>query len=341
MSHPLRHLIPQSVRDTLNEKIANATRDAARDAVTQQTRPLADAQRVLKAQIDEIARHAPGVASAVPPAPEAIAGMQAQLAALSNQFVQLRAEHSDLATLVAQIQYVLRENDLPPPPPKHLQVRVCGGYVAGFLDSGFNAIGDINAAIAASGRTLPDFRRILDFGCGCGRVLRTLKSVAPGSALYGTDIDGEAIGWLQKHYGRFGEFAVAPHRPPTAYADGMFDFVYGISVFTHLPEDMQYQWLEELRRITAPGAFLMMSTHGAKHYETLPPELRAKLEERGFYYGDLGTNYGASIQLPDFYQTSFHKHDYIRREWGKYFDVVDIQTLRMDQHQDSVLLRRR
>ena len=140
MSHPLRHLIPQSVRDTLNEKIANATRDAARDAVTQQTRPLVDAQRVLKAQIDEIVRHAPGVAAAVPPAPEAIAGMQAQLAALSSQFVQLRAEHSDLATLVAQIQYVLRENDLPPPPPKHLQVRVCGGYVAGFLDSGFNAI---------------------------------------------------------------------------------------------------------------------------------------------------------------------------------------------------------
>ena len=80
----------------------------------------------------------------------------------------------------------------------------------------FSAIRDIDAAIAPSGRTMADFRRILDFGCGCGRVLRTLKSIAPGSALYGTDIDGEAIGWLQKNYGRFGEFTVAPHRPPGA-----------------------------------------------------------------------------------------------------------------------------
>lgn len=330
MSHPLRHLIPRSVRDTLNEKIANATRDA----VAQQTRVLVDAQRYLATALDEAARHPPALAASMPATPEAIAGLQVQINAL-------RAELTDLATLATQLQFVLRENNLPPPPPKHMQVRVCGSYVPHFLDSGFNAIRDIDAAIAASGKRMAEYRTILDFGCGCGRVLRALKSIAPAAALYGTDIDAEAIAWLQQNYGRYGEFAVAPHWPPTAYRDGMFDLVYGISVLTHLPEDMQFRWLEELRRITAPGGCVMLSTHGAKHYDSLPSELRAKVRDHGFYYGDLGANYGASIQLPDFYQTSFHTHDYIRREWSRYFEVLDIQTLRMDQHQDTVLLRRR
>ena len=51
------------------------------------------------------------------------------------------------------------------------------------------------------------------------------------------------------------------------------------------------------------------------------------MRTKGFYYSDFGFNYGKSISLPDFYQTSFHTHDYIRREWGKHFDVLDIQPL--------------
>jgi hypothetical protein len=43
--------------------------------------------------------------------------------------------------------------------------------------------------------------------------------------------------------------------------------------------------------------------------------------------------------LPDFYQTAFHSHEYIKREWGKYFDVLSIQTRGMSEHQDTVLLR--
>jgi len=41
--------------------------------------------------------------------------------------------------------------------------------------------------------------------------------------------------------------------PPMSYEDNMFDFVYSISIFTHLPEDMQFAWLQELQRITKPG----------------------------------------------------------------------------------------
>jgi len=233
------------------------------------------------------------------------------------------------------------EGGWPPPPPKHLQVRVVGGYVSGFIESGYSICQDLGAALEPAGKRLADFSTILDFGCGCGRVIRALKALLPAADLYGTDIDAEAIAWLTANYRTFGTFAVAPHLPPLPYEDGMFDLVAGLSVFTHLPEEMQFSWLSELRRITRPGGHLILSTHGEIHYGKFPPELLEIMRTRGFYYSDFGFNYGKSISLPDFYQTSFHTHDYIRREWGKFFDVLDIQPVRLQQHQDTVLLRHR
>lgn len=115
--------------------------------------------------------------------------------------------------------------------------------------------------------------------------------------------------------------------------------IFGISVFTHLPEGMQFEWLEELRRITKPGGYPILTTSGEKNYSHLPPDLRRIVETKGFYYLD-GT-YGQSIWLPAFYQNTFHSLDYIRREWSRYFDVLDTQLARLESHQDTVLLRRR
>jgi hypothetical protein len=45
--------------------------------------------------------------------------------------------------------------------------------------------------------------------------------------------------------------------------------------------------------------------------------------------------------LPDFYQTAFHTHEYVQREWNKYFEIVNIKTKGIGQHQDAVLVRKR
>ena len=248
----------------------------------------------------------------------------------------------DNEVMLRQLLGILRwELKVPPPPPKHLQVRVVGGYVPEFLSSGFTTIYPmLRKALLPSGKTPEDFRTILDYGCGCGRGVRALATLLPESRIHGTDIDGEAIAWLKANYSRFGEFAVAPHRPPTAYADGTFDLIFGISVLTHLPEDLQFLWLEELLRITAPGGYVILTTHGEKHYADRSSEVVEIMRTKGFYYSDFGHNYGKSISLPDFYQTAFHSHDYIRREWGRLFEVVEITTRGIDDHQDVVLLHK-
>ena len=277
-------------------------------------------------------------------AARAAAGMAAveqRIADLEREVESLRSRLAAAEAAAGQWESLLRrEASVPPPPPPHLQVRVAGKYAAGFFDSAAEGCREIEAALAPAGRVLRDFRTILDFGCGSGRAIRILHGLVPEARLFGADIDTEAIEWARKHYSSYGDFSVAPHHPPTSYPDERFDFVFAISVFTHLPEDMQLEWLAELRRITRPGGLLVLTTHGEEHYGKLDEQARAVMRTKGFFYSDFGWNYGRSVSLPDFYQTAYHSHDYVRREWSRFFEVVEIRALGLEQHQDTVLLRR-
>ena len=259
----------------------------------------------------------------------------------------LKTQLADTETLLKQVVSILRwEVNLPLPPPKHLQARVVGKYDQHFINDGMSFYPVLNRLLRPVGKELKDMQSILDFGCGCGRAIRGLATLLPNNKIYGTDIDEEAIAWLKNNYSKFGEFSVAPHIPPTIYNDQTFDFIFGVSVMTHLPEDLQFKWLEELSRITKPGGYVMLSTHGEGIYRPLGREINDVMDTKGFFYYQLGGfNYGKSISLPDFYQTTFHSHAYIQQEWKKYFDIIDIQAAGRDQgldeRQDSVLLQKR
>jgi SAM-dependent methyltransferase len=261
----------------------------------------------------------------------------------------LKTQANDAEILLKQVVSILRwEANLPMPPPKHLQIRVVGKYDQYFIDAGMTFHPILNRLLRPVGKELKDFQSILDFGCGCGRGIRGLATLLPNHKLYGTDIDKEAIAWLKNNYSRFAEFSVAPYIPPTIYEDQMFDFIFGVSVMTHLPEDLQFQWLEELSRITKPGGYVILTTHGEKMYRPYykDKEIKNIMDSKGFLHFQAGGfNYGKSILLPDFYQTTFHSHAYIQQEWKKYFDIIDIQAAGIDQgldnHQDSVLLQKR
>ena len=271
-----------------------------------------------------------------------IKNQQSQVSSL-ELIEALKVRVDDVEILLKQVLSILHwETHIPLPPPKHLQIRVAGGYVPDFIESGFTSIyPTLNRVLKPVGKELKDFQSILDFGCGCGRAVRALATLIPNSKLYGTDIDEEAIQWLKNNYDNYAEFSIAPHLPPTRYQSQMFDLIFGISVLTHLPEEMQFQWLEELNRVTKLNGYVILTTHGEKHYKGLDAKIVHIMNHKGFYYYEAGFNYGKSISLPDFYQTAFHSHAYIKREWGKYFNVIDIQTLGIDNHQDTVLLQKK
>ncbi len=221
-------------------------------------------------------------------------------------------------------------------PPAMLRFRVDESPSARlFLDSGRRISLDVQAALAAIGRPFAGFGSVLDFGCGCGRTLIWLAREHPGQALYGTDVDAPAIGWCRRNLALAG-FAVNPPLPPTLYADGMFDLVLAISVFTHLDEEPQLLWLGELRRILRPGGVLLVSLHGAHSWTALPRQDLEALGRRGFLFKTSAKLRGI---VPGWYHTAYHSRDYAERTFARYFTLLSYREAGLG-FQDLVALER-
>jgi SAM-dependent methyltransferase len=229
------------------------------------------------------------------------------------------------------------------PPPAKLIARVHGtSEPAGFEQVGRTIALDVYAA-AGSLVDLDRPLRILDFGCGCGRVLRYMAEVAPASTIHGSDIDREAIAWCEGEFRREIErgrlsFTVNGDHPPTTFAADSFDLVYAISVFTHLPEDLQLQWLGELGRVLKPGGIAVLTTQGgALIRRHLDAGQARQFDEKGFHYFP----YGSTEGLPEYYQSAWHDGAYIDRVWSQYFEVISKTPGGVAGHQDLILCRKR
>jgi len=201
------------------------------------------------------------------------------------------------------------------------------------MQVGAGASQDIQAILMGANRDLSSFAGVLDFGCGCGRVLRYLRGQSPGR-FHGTDIDPEAIAWCRAHLPNLAQWDVNGHAPPLRYEAGAFDLIYAVSVFTHLDEARQFTWLEEMRRVTKPGGLLILTVHGAAY------DGKVAMPERGILHKVRKTGMFRPGGLPDYYQTTYHTQRYVENEWSRFFTIRDYRERGMNNHQDAVLLSR-
>jgi SAM-dependent methyltransferase len=221
-----------------------------------------------------------------------------------------------------------------PLPPPALRRRVHDtAELSSFEWVGKNTCDALNREFAAR-LTLDKTSHVLDFGCGCGRVMAYFQAAVP-CRLYGTDLDAEAIAWCRQHFVEMAGFSVNQPLPPLPFADAFFDAVYSISVFSHLPEEMQTAWLGELRRVTRPGGCLLLSVQGEAMLPKLSPAARAEFEDRGFLY----LRRGATDGLPKFYQAAFHAEQYVCDHWGRFFEIADVVRKGIAGNQDLVVCR--
>ena len=81
-----------------------------------------------------------------------------------------------------------------PLPPEDLRWRATGsGDADDFLLSGSAAVNFFDKeALGRHRKSFRDFSSILDFGCGCGRLIRSLRPLCDQwAAIHGTDIDSD------------------------------------------------------------------------------------------------------------------------------------------------------
>ncbi|TAJ71365.1 MAG: class I SAM-dependent methyltransferase [Phenylobacterium sp.] len=221
-------------------------------------------------------------------------------------------------------------------PPAHLQIRVAGAAAGEYNRTGEAAAKRLEALADAAGFSLARGQNVLDFGCGPGRLISALAPRHPSVRFHGADIDAEAIAWAQAALADFGAFTVNPHLPPLPYADEVFDLIFSLSTFTHMPEDHQFAWLDELRRVLKPGALLVTTIMNPFAYD-LPAKIMEQAADTGFAYWD---DAAETEGLPSFYRLAYHTHDYVRRHWARGFEVLAIGGHDLNDTQDSVLLRR-
>lgn len=227
-----------------------------------------------------------------------------------------------------------------PIPPPALRQRVHGSAeLAGFVSVGRQLATDIEQALQDVGRPLHSFKRVLDFGCGCGRVLTLLSQQAAGPVLFGTDVDKDAIEWCRGNvtYARFG---VNNSLPPTDYEDGYFDLIFSISVFTHLDEGHQLAWFQELRRLLSPDGVFLFTVHGPPTWHGLHKSDIQRLSETGFLFqGAYNTAWAKAKKVfADWYGTSFITENYIRNAFGPPFELIKYVPQGANSHQDIVIV---
>jgi SAM-dependent methyltransferase len=100
--------------------------------------------------------------------------------------------------------------------------------------------------------------RVLDYGCGWGRITRFfLRDVARGNLL-GIDCNEDLIDFCRES-NPWSRFELNDPLPPTDLPGGHFDLLFSYSVFSHFREDVHLAWLDELRRVVKPGGLLILT----------------------------------------------------------------------------------
>lgn len=205
-----------------------------------------------------------------------------------------------------------------PTPPLYLLQRT------GFL--GEEAAAAAYHEIGASGRALIetmlpddwswDGKRVLDFGCGVGKVLRHFAPETEVAEFTGCDIHAPSVEWLQRNLSPPFHFFRCAEEPPLPQPDGHFDLIYAISVYTHLT-DHWAEWLLEHHRVLAPDGLLIASFLGEG---MIGPLLGESWDEDKIGMNTLWAGKAWDAGGP----ITLHSPWWLRAHWGRAFEVVRI-----------------
>jgi 2-polyprenyl-3-methyl-5-hydroxy-6-metoxy-1,4-benzoquinol methylase len=245
-----------------------------------------------------------------------------------------------------------------PIPPDRLRTRVADPDLEPFLWTGFVDVVRILSLFHQhqSVGTAEPFD-VLDFGCGCGRMLRFLHAVPGRWRAHGADTNPDLVEWCRSHLTST-PVSLNPADGPLEASDLSFDLVYCLSVFTHLAEDQARVWLAELARVLRPGGIVVATTHGQVALDTIrastdhqamfsmtreqAARLADDLPARGFVHlrydqatldvANAGRNYGNAFVDPG----------YVSRVWTvPSFEVCEVLPGGLRGWQDIVVLRKR
>jgi SAM-dependent methyltransferase len=206
-----------------------------------------------------------------------------------------------------------------PSPPVELAIYV-GGHsnedpVKSYLDGGAayadHLLGALPAGFDLNGR------RVLDFGCGSGRIMRHMLERHMGAVFEGCDIHSPSVEWLAAHLEAPHAVFMGSEMPPLDRPDGHYRMIYATSVFTHLAASWS-RWLLELHRLLDDDGLLMVTHIGPSLADTFDED--PWQEDRiGMLTLAPGNPWVAGGPMV------LHSRWWVRAHWGRCFEVLSFE----------------
>lgn len=231
---------------------------------------------------------------------------------------------------------------LPAMPSAEVQINWTGTSGAPLLDQSLAFVGAVSTAFEShTGRSLSG-ARILDYGCGWGRLIRLMYKFSPPERIYGCDAWETSLA-LCRGSGIRAHLATCEEVPTSVPFPGVsFDLIYAFSVFTHLSERTSKAVVATLRRCIEPDGLLVVTIRPPEYWDVHSPQQNAvDVPRMKKEHAARGFAFTPHIRAPvdgevTFGDTSMSL-DYIGRNW-KDWSVLGSRVDRADPLQTLVFL---
>lgn len=236
--------------------------------------------------------------------------------------------------------FFYKNNDTNSNPDEKGRIRVHGSpLLPAFKLEGYSAYRKIMHLIKKNSSFIEgDNIKILDWGCGCGRVSRYLRKDYQN--IWGADIDHGNLSWCEKNLKmQTIELGVLPlGRIPK----NSFDVIFGISVMSHLSLDLQVLWLRELYDALSTNGILLLSYHGVSSaVRSMNDEIFTQFLSSGYW--NLRENHSLQGILPECheYRDVYNTIENVSENWCKQFKILEIHESIIGNNQDLVVLSKK
>lgn len=221
-------------------------------------------------------------------------------------------------------------DNLPIPAPEMMALTTSVYDARHFFESGKQGAEAVTRIFRTTGRDPNRADSLLDYGCGCGRILRHWQA-ADTRFIAGTDYNPFFVDFLRKTL-PFAQVKLSTPETPVPFEDGSFELIYGISVLTHLDEAAQNAAVADLVRVLQPQGVLLLTVHGESRVGGLSPDER-RLFNEGVMVVRTPEVSGSNACI------TWHPPSYINEWLGRYFTSVEVvPDGAPDVRQDVVLL---
>ncbi len=197
--------------------------------------------------------------------------------------------------------------------------------------------------VAAAGLAFEPGDRILDLGCGAGRMIRHLAPLARSCEIWGADISAEHILWCQRNLSPPFHFLTSTKVPHLPFRDASFRFIYGGSLFTHI-DDMARAWLLELRRLLRDDGLGYLTIHDEQTVKLFegyrrPPAIVGQIMSAPLWDEAKGDSDMFTIGR-DAQSQVFYARDWFERLLAPIFEIADVRP-EAYFYQTAILVRPR